>query len=319
MKILITGSTGFVGKHLLNTLIQNKHEITTLVRKPNYEVKKSIRQIVIKDLFEFLTSNNNKNKIQSIFENIEVIIHCAAKVHSFEKDSPRNKDEYFNTNTLSTTLLAKIAVKNNIKKFIFMSTVKVNGDYNDSNKPFRESDIAKPKGFYAESKYKAEVELNSFRKYLSVIVIRSPIVYGSGVGANFKKLMFLIDKKIPMPFKLVNNIRSMIYLENLIDFILICISDDRANNETFLIKDDENYSLKKIISEIANCMNKRVFMFSVPTLLLTIFFVIIGKRDLNDKLIKNLDIDTSKARRVLNWKPPFTMKEGLLKTIRNTI
>ena len=211
--------------------------------------------------------------------------------------------------------MAKEAVVSKVKRFIFLSSIRVNG--NQSNQPFLEIDTPNPQEPYAISKYEAEQGLFKISKKtrMEVVIIRPPLVFGAKAPGNFGRLLHWVNAKypIPLPFGSINNSRSLVALDNLVDFIILCISHKKAANEVFLISDREDLSTTQLLRKIANTFDKKEFLLSVPVGLMIFMAGLLGRKADATRLFSSLQVDSSKAKELLNWNPKITMDEQLLK------
>ncbi|KJU85252.1 nucleoside-diphosphate-sugar epimerase [Candidatus Magnetobacterium bavaricum] len=306
MIALVTGINGFIGNNLSKVLLSK-----------GYIVKGTVRSIVkstsMPNLDIYSINSIGPTTIwQKALKGVDIVIHLAAKVHVTNDTSDKN---YIHINTLGTERLAIQAAKAGVKRMIFLSTIKVNGEIT-SNKPFTEEDHPLPKDYYALSKLKAEQSLLHIAKTteLEVVIIRSPLVYGAGVKGNFYRLLKLIQMGIPLPLRNINNKRSLIYIGNLIDVIITCLQHPSAVNNTFLVSDGEDLSTPVLIRQIAMIWNKSAKLFPLPSALLYLAGAITGKLKEIRRLTESLLIDSSKIRDKLDWTPPFTVEQGLRDT-----
>ncbi|MFH1655197.1 MAG: NAD-dependent epimerase/dehydratase family protein, partial [Candidatus Omnitrophota bacterium] len=216
-----------------------------------------------------------------------------------------------------TQRLAQMAVKAGVKRFIFISSVKVNGE--GKTEPYRENDAADPQDAYGISKREAEDLLTDIAKKtgLEVVILRLPLVYGPGVKANFKNLIKISASGFPLPFKGIRNLRSFLYLGNLVDAVMICIQHPKAVGETFLVSDGQDVSTTDLIKMIASAMNKKAILFSLHPGVLKAVCRIAGKAQVLEKLTGSLLVDSSKIRNLLGWNPPFTLEQGIGETVKH--
>lgn len=309
MKILITGATGFVGRHLVKSLKNQGVELTLVARSSH------INQSNIRYLYSDLNTNFDW---QSSLTDCDIVIHLAGRAHVMKEEAGNPYQAYAEINIEATKRLAEQAALYGVKRFIFLSSVKVNGEITDSV-AFTETDIPQPEDDYGKTKYEAEKALSVIAKEtgMEVVIIRPPLVYGTGVKANFKNLIKLSHLSIPLPFGAIHNKRSLIYIENLIDFIVLCTHHPKAANETFLISDDADVSTTQLIKYIREANGQKSWLLPVPKSWLTCVFKLIGKSSLSDRLCGNLQVDITKAKTLLNWKPPYSVKEGIARTVSN--
>lgn len=289
MKVLISGASGFVGSWLTSYLRQHGHHITKLPRD--------------------LASHR-------IHERHDCLIHLAGRAHVMQETAQNPYLAYQAANVDYALSVAHLAHTNDIKRLIFMSSVKVNGDA--STCAFRETDNPAPEDDYGRSKLEAEIRLAQFcqEKGIELVIIRPPLIYGPGVKANLKSLIRLCDMSIPLPFGNINNKRSLISLQNLCHFIELCCQHSLAANQTFLISDDYDVSTTELICTIKNALLRRHLLVPVPQAWLTKILDIIGKHALNQRLLGNLQLNISKAKDLLNWSPPLSFEEGIKATVK---
>lgn len=295
MKIVITGSSGFVGQALIKYLSNLGHTIHVIKR---YEIEK------------FKSHQQNK---------YDVLIHLAARAHVMHENTQDAYKAYADVNIEYTIKIAELSKHLHVKRFIFLSSVKVNGEQTFGS-PYRETTPASPEDAYGKTKFQAELLLNNAFKNTDteLVIIRSPLVYGKGVKANFGNLIKLSKLPLPLPLGAVKNKRSMIYIGNLIDFISICISHPSAGNQTFMVSDDCDISTPELIRLIRECNNMSPWLIPIPQSLIIFILVSLGKATTANRLLGSLQIDISKAKKLLNWKPPYTLQQGILESTQST-
>lgn len=244
---------------------------------------------------------------------VEVVVHLAARVHVMHDPVPDPLSVFRQVNVDGTLELAKQASASGVKRLVFLSSVKVNGEAGF----FSESDPPAPQDAYAVSKHEAELGLRAIagETGIEMVIIRAPLVYGPGVGANFHALMRAVARGIPLPFAAIDNRRSFVGLDNLVDFIRACIQHRAAANETFLVSDGEDLSTPDLIRRLASAMGVKARLFAVPPRLLLGMAMLLGKREAARRLLGSLQVDISKARRLMSWAPPETVDEGLERLI----
>lgn len=306
-KILVTGSSGFIGSALVKTLLANGFTVKRLVRN----------QL---QMYGGLTYSNLNAVHPSLkfFEEFEVMIHLAGKAHVPKNSSVTTLEQYRIDNRDKTVLLAKNAAKVGIKRFIFLSSIGVNGDATFGI-PFGINDAPRPVSPYSISKYEAELALKSIslNTGLEVVIIRSPLVYGQNVPGNFSRLITMIKTGIPLPFgSITQNKRTFIGLDNLIDLIKICIKHPNAVNKIFLAGDIEDLSTADLISRLARAGGLKPNLISMPDWLLKKFAYLIGREGDMEKIIGSLQVDNSYACNTLDWYPSVSIEEGFYKTMR---
>jgi nucleoside-diphosphate-sugar epimerase len=311
MKVFVTGGSGFVGKHLLPQLVNAGHDVTATyfnavpLSMENINWVKFSMELIEGDISKLLMNN-------------DVVIHLAALAHQQNKT---NDSLYFNINSRGTQKIANIAVEAGIKHFIFLSTIKVNGEFNASNEQgvpisFSENDEPKPIGPYAESKCEAEhfIKIACQHSKMSYTIVRPPVIYGPEVKANIYKLIDVVSQGVPLPLSLARKKRSMLYVENLVDLIVTTIKHDRARNKTYLVKDID-VSTSDLIKAIARCLDKKERLVPVPLFLLEAICFICKKISVFQKLTMPLIIDDKTLKKDLNWEPPIRFEKGLKRTV----
>jgi nucleoside-diphosphate-sugar epimerase len=309
MRIFVTGATGFVGKALVTKLVAEGHQVVAALRKQSTELPIEVEQKLIGDLSLLSESNTIINTL----DNIDVVIHTAARVHIMEDKAADPLDEFRKINVYGTVELARQAVKAGVKRFIFLSSIKVNGESTDNRQPFRETDEPAPEDAYGQSKLEAEQALFELGHTTSmeIVIIRPPLIYGPGVKANFASMIKLINKGIPFPFGAIHNRRSMLAMNNLVSFIKLCMIAPDAANQVFLIADEDAISTTQLLKNIAQAYERTIRLIPVPASWMALCAKLIGKQNLTDRLFGNLQIDNSKAVQLLGWKPVTTMKQQL--------
>lgn len=302
MNVLLTGATGFVGRRLAGVLVKNSlFHLTCVVRQPwegrlGHELKtKALGPNV--DWSDVLSGQN-------------VIIHAAARAHVLRDDVDNPLEEYRKTNVEGTLNLARQAARAGVQRFIFISSIGVNGSV--SQQPFTEADMPGPSDYYAQSKWEAEQGLWSIHREtgLEIVIIRPPLVYGPDAPGNFATLVNWIRKGIPLPLGAVHNKRSFVALDNLVDLITACIEHPMAANQLFLAADGEDMSTSDLLRRVALAMGKRPRLVPIPSDLLVLAATMLGKKAVSERLMGSLQVDISKARNVLGWHPPLSVEEG---------
>jgi nucleoside-diphosphate-sugar epimerase len=247
---------------------------------------------------------------------VEAVIHLAARAHIIKDTSSGLLSEYRTVNTAGTERLARFAASKGVRRFVFMSTVKVNGEGRAT--AYTEEDIPEPSDPYGISKWEAEkiLKIVADQTGMEVVIIRAPMVYGPEVKANFLRLLKAVDQGIFLPLADINNKRSMIYLDNLIDVIMTCLTHPKANGKTYLVSDGEDRSTPELIRLMAIALGKPGRLFYLPLFILRLGGWITGNSKAIDRLIGSLTVDSSRIRRELGWKPLFSVEEGITETVR---
>jgi len=315
MKILITGASGFIGQHLLasiNQMAPGKSTVRSAVRVSPTE-RKGLDIVTIGEI-------GPDTDWSKALDSIDIVIHLAGCAH--QKDSSALNDNYkFETiNSEGTRNLAAQAVKHNVKRFIYMSSVKVYGEnISDHLILSEDSELGVDCDAYGLSKLKAEQHLIKIadNSQMDFVIIRSPLVYGPGVIANFQSLIKLLKTGLPLPFASINNQRSMIAIDNLVDFIQCCIVNKEATNQIFLVSDGDDVSLLRLSTLIRNSLGLSPRLFTLPLFLLKITAGILGKSRELGKLTNSFQVNTDKAANILNWKPVIKIEDAITKTVTN--
>jgi len=309
--VMLTGSTGFVGSALL----------AELKRLPDFRVVSAVRSDVSPASDDVVVVGNidDTTDYSSALNGVDVVVHSAARAHIMRDEVADPLAEFREVNVEGTLNLAKQAVAAGVKRFVYISSIKVNGESTTGLKAFTEADAAKPEDPYGISKYEAEQGLRLLAEEtgLDVVIIRPPLVYGPGVKANFLSLVKLSATGLPLPFGSVNNKRSMVYVGNLVNLIVCCINQPAAANQTFLVSDGEDVSLRKLVTYIRLCLGRSPRLLPVPVGLFKLAGALTGKRGIVDRLVGDLQVDSSKVRTLLGWVPPYTVEQGIAATLAN--
>ena len=300
--ILLTGASGFLG----NSLLKSINKSYRCIRRGENKVNN--------DKNFYVDSCNSAADYDGVFENVEQVIHMAGVAHRKNV----NLDDFRDINYLGTVNFAQQAAESGVKRFIFISTIGVHGT-RTTKIPFTESSNIACVSEYTKSKYNAEKELLkiSSETGMEIVIIRPPLIYGNGAPGNFEKLVNLVHKLPVLPFGLCNNKRSFISVDNLVDFISVCITHPKAKNETFCISDGNDVSIKEFTDGIAKGLNKRLIQVPIPVSVFKLLGKITRKSELIEQLIGDLQVDSSKARYLLDWTPPVTMTETFSKLSNN--
>ena len=310
---LVTGANGFIGSSLISELLARRFKVTTLslndINNKNFKVKN----------YRYVDLNGSNNKQPSPLKNIDVIIHLAGRAHIVYEKSYNGEAEFKTSNVDLTVNLARQALQAGVKRFIFISSAKVNGEFTIGDQKFFANDVPKPFDLYAKSKSEAEkalIKISKMKK-MDIVIIRPPLVYGPGVKANFLTLINWVNKGFPLPFGSIQNKRSLVYIENLIDLIIKSINHPAARNQIFLVSDDEDISIKYLSKKILSALGSSGIIFPIPARILRVMFGLVGKKELSNRLIDSFRVDMSKTKKLLNWAPPFTLDQGIMKTIKS--
>lgn len=304
--VLVTGATGFVGARLLTRLKELDAVPVAVVRSYTKDLSGEIEQRVIGDL-------KSGAFHQCSFDDVNTIVHCAARAHVLKDSLTNPLNEYRRVNVDGTLSLAKQAIAAGVKRFIFLSSIKVNGESTDNKSLFTANDEPAPEDPYGISKLEAERGLLQLAAQtdMAVVIIRPPLVYGLGVKGNFANMINFLEKELPLPLGAACNKRSLIFIDNLVDLIIRCIDHPAAVNQIFLASDGMDLSTAELLRSVGEAMGKPARLFPVPSGMLQIGATLLGKKAMAQRLLGSLQVDISKTCEMLDWKPPYTVQEGL--------
>lgn len=309
--ILVTGSTGFVGSCLLAKLGQ----MAGICVLGAHRVDQPFADHPIAVVGDI----NNDTDWYSAVHRKEVVIHSAARVHVMHDTSSDPLTEFRKVNVDGTLNLARQAAAAGVHRFIFISSIKVNGEGTAPGQPYQADDGSAPLDPYGISKMEAEQGLRALatETRMEVVIIRPVLVYGPGVKANFLSMMRWLHKGVPLPFGAIHNRRSLVALDNLVDLIVTCIDHPAAANQTFLVSDGEDLSTSELLCRMGTALGKPARLLPVPSWLLEACAAMLGKNALSQRLCGSLQVDISKTRELLNWTPPVSVDEALRKTAKH--
>lgn len=310
--ILVTGSTGFVGLALTRNMLRKNMQVKVLVRS-----KESSK--VLPDDINVVTLNSIEpdTNWKDILVDVNIVVHLAARVHIMKDTALYPLAEFRRVNVDGTLNLATMAAHCGVKRFIFISSIKVNGEETVPGHPYTESQRPAPEDPYGISKREAEDRLQQFAKEtgMEVVIVRAPLVYGPGVKGNFRSLISWLNKGIPLPLGSIHNKRSFVAIDNLVDLIIACIEHPAAANQTFLAGDGEDLSTTELLQRVASALGKPARLIPVPMGILQWTAALLGKKAMMQRLCGSLQVDISKAKNVLGWAPPVSVNEGLRRTV----
>lgn len=301
MRVLLTGGNGMIGKALAARLHKDGMDVLSSVRR-----NPLTNQVLVEDLHE-------STKWNHALAACHIVIHTAARVHQMQENGMESAAEYHRVNTEGTINLARQAANTGVKRFVFLSSIKAMGEQGC----FRSGDACQPQDVYGLSKREAELGLQKIAHEtgMEIVILRLPLVYGVGVGANFLRLMKWVEKEIPLPFGLVHNARSLIGLRNLVDLICTCIQHPAAAGKIFLPSDGRPISTPELIRAIASALGRKANLLPVPVFLMRSAAMLLGKRVVADRLFDSLTVDSEPLRRELSWTPPFSLQQELDETV----
>lgn len=309
-RILVTGGSGFVGSALLRRLSAKDFYARALFRGESPELPENVESVP-----DFELSNSDKS--HGVFEGIDCVVHCAARVHVMTDSVADPLAEFRKVNVEGTLKLAKGAANAGVRRFIFLSSVKVHGESSQGHSPLNELEDTCPSDPYGHSKLEAENGLRALSRQtgMEVSIVRCPLVYGPGVKGNFRALLRLADSPWPLPLGRIDNARSLLFVDNLTDFLMRVIAAPEAANDTFLVSDGRDLSTSEIVSSLRLELGRPSRLWPFPWALARALCRFMGKDLVLSRLLDSLQVDSSKARRVLGWTPPYSVEEGLAATI----
>jgi nucleoside-diphosphate-sugar epimerase len=312
MMILVTGANGFVGGALIMRLAIDREckEVVAAIRRKAESLPEGVRPVLVGDL---LTAFDWGLALQGV----DSVVHCAAQVHVMQADTTNPLQTYREVNVNGTLNFARQAAQAGVSRFVFVSSIKVNGEATQPGQPFCADDAPSPSDPYSVSKLEAEQGLREIeaKTGMEVVIVRPPLVYGPGVKANFAAMLRWVAGGTPLPLGAIYNSRSMVALDNLVDLLVTCLKHPAAAGQTFLVSDGEDVSTTELLCRTANAMGKKAFLLPVPVFVLEWAASILGKGSVAQRLCGSLQVDIDKTRCLLGWTPPMTLDQGLQKAV----
>lgn len=313
MTVLVTGVSGLVGATLCAHLTERGLAVRAAVRNPGMVLAGMAGTPV--------GAIDGQTDWQSALLGARAVVHLAARVHVMHDPAADPQAAYRAVNVAGTLNLAWQAATAGVMRFVFVSSVKVNGELTHPGQPFTELDVPNPQDAYAQSKHEAEVGLRAIaaQSGMQVVIIRPPLVYGPGVKANFAALMRAVQKGWPLPLGAVHNRRSLVALDNLVDFIATCLDHPGAANQTFLVSDGQDLSTTDLVRRMARAAGVPARLLPVPVAVLQWAGRLLGRGDAVQRLCGNLQVDIGKARQMLGWLPPVSVDQGLQRAVQGVV
>ena len=314
MHVLVTGASGFIGRHLVDALLHEGHRVSCVVRRgseiPAALHSGSVERIEIDDIAGDIDWAPR-------LQGVDSLIHLAARVHVMQESAADPLASFRRVNVLGTQRLAEAAVAARVRRFVYVSSIKVNGESTEHT-PFRADDAPAPADPYAVSKWEAERLLWGLaaKSATEVVVVRPPLVYGPGVKGNFARMVHWVERGLPLPLGAICNRRSLLAVENLVDFLGVCLVHPRAAGEVFLVADGHDWSTPQLVSAIAAALQRQARLIPVPVGLLTGAAGLLGRRAAMARLCGSLQVDIAKNRSLLQWEPPVDPAQAVAQTVR---
>lgn len=304
-QVVVTGANGYVGSHCCAAL-----------KQAGYIVRGTIRTAQPLDVETFVTGDVGPDTDWThALDGADVVIHTAARVHIFDETEPDSLAAFRRVNVAGTIRLAQQAAAAGVKRFLFISTVGIFGQKTPPDIPFTEKSPPHPYNPYAQSKWEAEQHLQSLNADMEIVIVRAPLVYGPGAPGNFDRLVRWVSKGVPLPLGGLNNRRSFVGIDNLVDFLVLCVEHPAAAGQTLLVTDGEDLSTTQLIQHLARAQGKNILLIPVPPHPVRWALQLLGRQRLADQLYGSLVIDSSQTRQLTGWTPPVAVAEGLRRAV----
>ncbi|MDD2914298.1 MAG: SDR family oxidoreductase [Gallionella sp.] len=305
MRFLVTGANGFVGKHLCAELLRQGHIVRAAVRSANTPIDNA-------EVISVGAIDGETNWTDAL-RDVDVVVHLAARVHVMKDTAANPLAAFLKVNTQGTANLANQAATAGVKRFLYVSSIKVNGEQTTAAHPFVESDIPNPQDAYGISKWQAEQSLQRIAQKtgLEVVIVRPPLVYGPGVKGNFLRLLAAVDRGIPLPLASVRNKRSLIYVGNFTGALLACAIHPAAAGKTYLVRDGQDMSTPELVQQMAAGLGRTARLLQLNTGVFRLMGRLLGKTDAIERITGSLCVDDHLIRSELGWQPKFTVQQGL--------
>lgn len=309
MKILVTGATGFVGSALIQRLSDDGMTCRAALRRTPDALPENVDRVLVGDLDE-------STDWSEALRDRDVVVHAAARVHVMQDNAEDPLEAFRKVNLRGSVNLARQAAEAGVKRFVFVSSIKVNGEQTAPGQPFHADDVPAPLDPYGVSKMETEQALFALAEEtgMEVVAIRPPLVYGPGVKANFATMMRWLARGVPLPFGRVDNRRSLVALDNLVDLIVTCLVHPGAANQVFLVSDGEDLSTAELLTRLSIAMDSPARLMPIPVAALKVGAWLVGRQPVAQRLLGSLQVDISKTRERLDWVPPVSVDEGFRRT-----
>jgi UDP-glucose 4-epimerase len=305
MQILVTGANGFVGRASCSEVLASGMAVRGVTRAP-CDLPIGVNNVVV-------GSSDGNTGWLDVLADCEVVVHLAARVHVMQKATADPLEEFRRVNVQGTLNLARQAAAAGVRRFVFVSSIKVNCEATQLVRPFMTDDTPAPLDAYGVSKMEAEQGLREIARQtgMEVVIIRPPLVYGPGVKANFAAMMRWLKRGVPLPLGAIHNQRSLVALGNLADLIVTCLTHPAAANQTFLVSDGEDVSTTELLRRMGQALGRLARLVPVPVSWIKLAAAMVGKQDVAQRLCGSLQVDIEKTRRLLGWTPLISLDEGL--------
>ena len=305
--ILVTGATGFVGRALCEALVARGYAVRAATRNPSTP-QAAVEPCVVGDI-------GPHTEWSQALRGADAVVHLAARTHVLHDTVDNPLHEYRRSNTEATARLATAAARAGVRRFVYTSSIKVNGERTTAQ-PYTAEDTPRPEDAYGTTKWEAERALRAVEKHtgMEAVILRPPLVYGPGVKANFLRLMQLVARGVPLPLAAIDNRRSMLYLGNLVDALCLCLSAPDAAGKTYLVSDGRDLSTPDLVRALAQALGVRPRLFAVPVGVLAAGAALFGQRARIDRLTNSLQVDSTPLREELGWQPPYSVEQALALT-----
>lgn len=308
--VLVTGATGFVGSALTQRLVHEGLVVRASVRRAAANLPDGVATLTVADL-------DAHTDWSAALAGVDAVVHCAARVHVMRERAHDPLAEFRRVNVEGTLRLAQQAADAGVRRFVYLSSIKVLGESSAPGRPLRADDTPAPQDAYGQSKWETEQRLQVLAAECSMelVIVRPPLVYGPGVRANFAALMRWVQRGWPLPLGALDNRRSLVALPNLVDLLCVCLRHPAAPGQVFLVSDDCDVSSADLVRRMARAMGRKARLWPVPVRWLEAAAALLGKRAAVQRLCGSLQVDIQKTQHLLGWQPPVTLDQGLQQAV----